>query len=80
MFDGCLPTLIEWGAVHPTDSLPASGIALHALRLQHPDAAPLQAALHACGLTDIGVTPAAAPGIEAVLHTPRGPVVLSSTL
>ena len=80
LFDGCLPTLIEWGAVHPTDSLPASGIALHALRLQHPDAAPLQAALHACGLTDIGVTPAAAPGIEAVLHTPRGPVVLSSTL
>ena len=79
LFDGCLPTLIEWGAVHPTDSLPASGIALHALRLQHPDAAPLQAALHACGLTDIGVTPAAAPGIEAVLHTPRGPVVLSST-
>ena len=80
LFGGCLPTLIEWGAVHPTDSLPASGIALHALRLQHPDAAPLQAALHACGLTDIGVTPAAAPGIEAVLHTPRGPVVLSSTL
>jgi len=80
LFGGCLPTLIEWGAVHPTDSLPASGIALHALRLQHPDAAPLQAALHACGLTDIGVTPAAAPGIEAVLHTPRGAVVLSSTL
>ena len=80
LFGGCLPTLIEWGDVHPATALPASGIALHALRLQHPEAARLQAALHACGLTDIGVTPAAAPGIEAVLHTPRGPVVLSSTL
>jgi hypothetical protein len=31
LFGGALPTLIEWGTTHPTDSLPHSGVVLHSL-------------------------------------------------
>ena len=78
LFAGCLPTLIEWGAVHPADGMPASGLSLQALRLAHPDTARLRAALAAVGLADIAVEGAPTPAIEAVLNTPRGPVTLVS--
>src|SRR5690606_15632005 len=50
LMDGCLPTLIQWGAVHPCDSLPASGVQLQQLTLHHPQAATLQAACDAVGV------------------------------
>ncbi|MBS0316749.1 MAG: VOC family protein, partial [Proteobacteria bacterium] len=78
LFGGCLPTLIAWGAVHPVDGMQASGPSLRALRLAHPDAARLRAALAAAGLTAIAVEAAPVPAIEAVLDTPRGAVVLVS--
>lgn len=78
LFGGCLPTLIEWGAVHPADGMPASGLCLHALRVAHPDAARLRAALAAVGLVDIAVDAAPAPAIEVVLDTPHGSVTLMS--
>ncbi len=31
LFYGALPTLIQWGPVHPTDSMPVSGLALRSL-------------------------------------------------
>ncbi|NBT56695.1 MAG: VOC family protein, partial [Betaproteobacteria bacterium] len=33
LFDGCLPTLIEWGPHHPTATMPDSGLALQSLKL-----------------------------------------------
>ena len=79
LMDGCLPTLIQWGAAHPCDSLPASGVQLEQLALQHPQAATLQAARNAVGVAaSVHVTPYAAPRLSALLSTPRGPVTLTS--
>ena len=74
LFDGGLPTLIQWGAAHPADSLPASGVSLQALRLGHPDAATLARALACVGLGDVAATASAEPSLQAELLTPRGPV------
>lgn len=79
LMDGCLPTLIQWGAVHPCDSLPASGVQLQQLALQHPQAATLQAACDAVGVAaSVLVAPGARPCLSAQLSTPRGPVTLTS--
>jgi len=69
---GALPTLIEWGATHPADTMADSGVRLEGLVLHGlPDA---------CGLPP-GVTRAvdadAAP-LAAVFATPRGRVVIES--
>ena len=79
LMDGCLPTLIQWGAVHPCDSLPASGVQLQQVTLQHPQAATLSAACEAIGVAPhVAVTAGDAPQLAAQLTTPRGPVTLSS--
>jgi hypothetical protein len=77
LFYGTLPTLIQWGPVHPADGLPESGIALRSLDLAHPRTADLDSALRAIGLS--GVTLAAgAPDLHAVFDTPRGTLSLRS--
>ena len=79
LMDGCLPTLIQWGATHPCDSLPASGVQLQQLTLQHPQAATLRAACEAIGVAShVAITAGDAPQLTAQLTTPRGPVTLSS--
>jgi hypothetical protein len=79
LMDGCLPTLIQWGEVHPCDSLPASGVQLQQLALQHPQSATLQAACAAIGVAgQLTIAPGAAPGLTAQLITPLGPVALTS--
>lgn len=77
LFDGSLPTLIQWGAVHPTDAMPASGITLEQLAVQHPQADTLAAAYRVIGLDRVAVQ-AGPARLQALLHTPRGPVQLSS--
>jgi hypothetical protein len=77
LFDGALPTLIEWGPVHPCDNLPASGIALRSLALSHPEAAQLQAAFDAIGLAQVTVQ-AGPPGLVAELAAPAGVVRVTS--
>ncbi|MBC7393944.1 hypothetical protein RCH10_000735 [Variovorax sp. GrIS 2.14] len=77
LFYGALPTLIQWGAVHPVESLPTSGISLRSMHLTHPRADDLATALTAIGLVDMNVL-AGAPNLVAVLDTPRGPVTLES--
>ena len=73
LMDGCLPTLIQWGAMHPCDSLPASGVQLQSLVLQHPQAATLQAACDAIGVAgQVAVAAGDAPCLTAQLVTPRG--------
>ncbi|SEI91779.1 MULTISPECIES: VOC family protein [unclassified Variovorax] len=77
LFYGALPTLIQWGPVHPTDAMPESGLAMRALRAAHPRAPALAAALSAIGMSDMPVD-AGPPNLVAVLDTPRGPVTLES--
>lgn len=78
LMDGCLPTLIEWGAVHPAAAMPASGLSLSSFSLQHPQPDALRAALAAIGLPDVAVLKAKRAALHAVLQTPRGPVTLTS--
>lgn len=77
LFYGALPTLIQWGPVHPVDAMPASGLTLRTLQLTHPRAPALSAALDAVGFSGMDVR-AGAPNLVAVLDTPRGPVTLES--
>ncbi|GKT25465.1 VOC family protein [Acidovorax sp. SUPP3334] len=80
LMGGCLPTLIQWGDRHPCYSLPASGVQLQSLQLNHPDAPALAAACAAIGFSaQIAVSPAAAPGLQALLSTPSGPVTLGAS-
>ncbi|MCJ0761682.1 VOC family protein [Variovorax terrae] len=77
LFYGALPTLIEWGPVHPADALPDSGVRLQSLRLAHPRADDLRAAHAALGLEGVAVDPGT-PNLAATLLTPRGLVTLES--
>ena len=77
LFDGCLPTLIEWGPHHPTAAMPDSGLTLQSLALQHPQATLLQAACQAIGLDEVVITEGPAR-LSAQLGTPRGPLTLHS--
>jgi hypothetical protein len=77
LFDGCLPTLIEWGPHHPTATMADSGLTLQALTLQHPQAAQLQEACRAIGLQAVVIADGPAR-LSAQLGTPRGPLTLRS--
>ena len=72
LFDGALPTLIQWGDTHPAASMPHSGLTLQALTLSHPEAVRLQQALAAIGLDGVAVAPGPA-ALSAQLNTPLGP-------
>jgi hypothetical protein len=85
LFNGMLPTLIQWGnaddaeplRLHPRNSLPRSGVTLQSITSTHPEAPALQAAYAAIGLQ--GVTVHAGPANLAVnLQTPKGLVTLTS--
>jgi hypothetical protein len=73
LFGGALPTLIEWGDMHPSDSLPPSPVALLGLSLGGLPP-PLAEAL---GLSGVGWR-GDAPALSARLATPRGEVRLDS--
>ena len=77
LFDGCLPTLIQWGDTHPVAAMPESGVTLHSLSLQHPQAAALRMACDSLGLAQPTVTPGPAR-LSARLQTPRGLIELHS--
>ena len=85
LFNGALPSLIQWGKLdaaeplrlHPRNSLPRWGVTLQSLAVTHPSAARLQSAYETIGLT--GVTLEAGPAnLIATLQTPKGLVVLQS--
>ena len=77
LFDGVLPTLIEWGATHPAPGLPESGITLQSLSATHPQAATLRAAWEALDLQGVALKEGPA-NLCATLDTPRGRVKLES--
>ena len=71
-FDSGFPALIQWlTPLHPTQTLPDTGIRLTALTIAHPQANDLRAALH---LTDGRVTVTQGPvkRLSATFHTPDG--------
>jgi hypothetical protein len=77
LFYGTLPTLIEWGQSHPTDSLPDRGLSLLSLTAMHPRPDDLAAAYNALGLEQVEVD-AGPPNLVARLMTPLGEVTLES--
>lgn len=85
LMQGCLPTLIEWNlpeptgstSLHPSATLPPSGLALLELVVTHPQADPLRRALAAIGLAGVSLHEGA-PNLAARLQTPLGVVTLSS--
>jgi hypothetical protein len=85
LFNGSLPSLIQWGAadaaeplrLHPRNSLPRSGVSLQGLAISHPTAPKLQAAFEAMGLSGIPIETGPA-NLTATLKTPKGLVVLQS--
>ncbi|MBW3656649.1 MAG: VOC family protein [Gemmatimonadetes bacterium] len=77
LFDGCLPTLIEWGPAHPATTMPDSGVSLHSLAISHPRVADLQVACKALDLAAVTVQPGPA-NLCATVLTPRGAIKLES--
>lgn len=77
LFYGALPTLIQWGAVHPTHSMASSGVTLQSLHASHPRPDALRAGYQAIGLTGVEVVQGS-PNLIATLQTPRGVVTLES--
>lgn len=74
LLGGAAPALIEWSDVHPTDSMPASGIELKTMRLGHwPEAlAPLlPQRIESDAATGV-------PPISVLLACPRGLVTIHS--
>jgi len=85
LFNGCLPTLIQWGKpeateplrLHPRNSLPRSGVTLQSLTVSHLSGVKLQTAFDAIGLADIAIETGPA-NLVASLQTPKGLVQLQS--
>ncbi len=85
LFNGMLPTLIQWGQaddkeplrLHPRNSLPRSGVSLQSITSTHPEATTLQNAYDAIGLRGVAVHSGPA-NLVATLQTPKGVVQLSS--
>ena len=85
LFDGALPSLIQWGKagaaeplrLHPRNSLPRSGVTLHSFAVSHPSADKLKLAYEALGLEGIALETGEA-NLSATLHTPKGVVTLHS--
>ena len=85
LFNGTLPSLIQWGKsthaeplrLHPRNTLPRSGVSLQSLAVTSPTADKLQAAYEAIGLTAVTLTEGPA-NITVTLKTPTGIVTLQS--
>jgi hypothetical protein len=85
LFEGCLPTLIQWGKpddaeplrLHPRNSLPRSRVSLDSIAVSHPSSAKLQAAYAAIGLEGVAIEEGPA-NLSATLKTPKGLVTLNS--
>lgn len=77
LMHGTLPTLIEWGDVHPTDNMATSGVTLQSLTASQPDTDDLRAAYTAIDLQGVQLVQGL-PNLVATFNTPRGSVTLES--
>ena len=75
---GLVPTLIQWSdRRHPADALPDAGVHLVALAGEHPEPAPVRAALAALGFSEtLKVTYGRSVRLAAMLRTPRGTITI----
>lgn len=79
LFEGVLPTLIEWGETHPADALPASGATLTAITLRASAGSAPYLALQTLGCAGARFTTSAqAPALCIELDTPHGRVRIAS--
>ena len=85
LFNGALPSLIQWGKtgaaeplrLHPRNTLPRSGVSLQSVAITSPTPEKLQAAYSAIGLVGVAVSEGAA-NLTVTLKTPKGLVQLQS--
>jgi Glyoxalase-like domain len=85
LFNGALPSLIQWGKanaeeplrLHPRNTLPRSGVSLQSVAVSSPTPEKLQAAYDAIGLAGISLSEGEA-NIIVTLKTPKGLVTLQS--
>jgi Glyoxalase-like domain len=85
LFNGMLPTIIQWGKpgsaeplrLHPRNSLPRSGVTLQSITASHPEANVLQEAFAAIGLQGAAVHTGPC-NLQVTLQTPKGLVTLES--
>jgi hypothetical protein len=77
LFYGALPTLIQWGEVHPADGMAPSGVTLQSLHASHPRPDALRAGYEAIGLAGVGLSQGP-PNLVATLQTPLGLITLES--
>lgn len=85
LFNGTLPSLIQWGKstdaeplrLHPRNTLPRSGVSLQSLTVASPTVDKLQAAYDAMGLSGVVLTEGPA-NLTVTLKTPKGIVTLQS--
>ena len=85
LFNGTLPSLIQWGKnadaeplrLHPRNTLPRSGVALQSVAVTSPSADKLQAAYTAIGLSSVTIAHGE-PNLTVTLRTPKGVVTLQS--
>jgi hypothetical protein len=85
LFNGALPSLIQWGKsgaveplrLHPRNTLPRSGVSLQSVVVTSPTPDKLQAAYDAIGLAGVTLAEGAA-NITVTLKTPKGVVELQS--
>jgi hypothetical protein len=71
---GLVPTLIQWpDGPHPAQAMPDHGLSLVALAGEHPEPAPIRAALARLALDEeVKVTYERSPRLAAMIRTPRG--------
>jgi hypothetical protein len=85
LFNGALPSLIQWGKtnaaeplrLHPRNTLPRSGVSLQSVTVTSPTPDKLQAAYDAIGLAGVTVS-AGEANVIVTLKTPKGLVELQS--
>jgi len=85
LFQGALPSLIQWGKaddadpmrLHPRNTLPRSGVSFQSLSISHPSADKLAAAYAALGLEGVALQTGPA-NLTLELRTPKGMVTLQS--
>ena len=85
LFNGTLPSLIQWGKnadadplrLHPRNTLPRSGVSLQSVAVTSSSADKLQAAYTAIGLSGVTIAQGE-PNLTVTLRTPKGVVTLQS--
>ena len=85
LFNGTLPSLIQWGKnadaeplrLHPRNTLPRSGVSLQSVAVTSLSSDKLQAAYTAIGLSGVTVSEGD-PNLTVTLRTPKGVVTLQS--